>query len=246
VSTFHSDYYGDAGNDVFFSSGFNNTFDGGSGSDTISYEAQDDDPDLSGSGVIIDLASGYAQTRGTNYEETLTSIENAAGTGVADKIYGSSVANKLWGDGGDDVIDGRGGNDIIYGGNGNDDLYGGSGKDKLYGGAGNDYLSGGSGADTFVFTALSDSKANSTRDVIVDFNRAEGDVIDLRSLDADTTHSGNQAFDFIGSHGFSGQAGELRFASNGILSADVDGDGRADFQIKIADFTKMYASDFFL
>ncbi len=237
VATYHSDYYGDAGKDVFFSVGFNNYFNGGAGSDTISYESQDDDQDLSGSGVIIDLAKGYAQTRGTNYQETLVSIENAAGTGVADKIYGSALANKLWGDGG---------NDVIYGAAGNDDLYGGSGRDKLYGGAGNDHLYGGSGADTFVFTALSDSTANTSRDVIFDFSRADDDFIDLRSIDADTTHGGNQAFDFIGSKGFSGEAGELRFASNGILAGDVNGDGRADFQIKIADFTKMYSSDFFL
>ncbi|TWF53320.1 calcium-binding protein [Neorhizobium alkalisoli] len=245
VSTYHSSYYGEAGNDSFFSVGFANNFYGGSGIDTISYESQDDDPDLGGSGVLIDLGKGYAATDGSSDTETLSSIENAIGTGAGDEIYGSSVANKLWGDGGNDVIYGLGGNDTLYGGGGKDDLYGGSGKDKLYGGAGSDYLWGGSGADTFVFTSVSDSKAGASRDVIKDFSRAEDDYIDLRQIDADTTHRGNQAFDFIGSKAFSGEAGELRFSA-GIVSGDVDGDGRADFQIKVAGLTKMYASDFFL
>jgi serralysin len=243
VSTYHSDYYGESGNDSFFSVGYQNYFNGGSGTDTISYETQDEDDDLAGLGVSIDLGKGTAQTLGTSYKETLVSIENAIGTGASDKIYGSSVANKLWGDAGNDLIDGKGGNDTLYGGAGNDDLYGGSGNDKLYGGSGNDHLYGGSGADTFVFTSISDSKANSSRDVIQDFSRSQDDYIDLRTIDADTTFGGNQSFDFIGSKGFSGEAGELRF-SGGIVSGDVNGDGYADFSIKVAGMTKMYDSDF--
>ena len=263
VSTYHSDYYGEEGNDTFFSVGFNNYFNGGSGIDTISYQSQDDDPDLDGLGVVIDLQDGYAQTRGTRYEEKLVSIENAEGTGVSDKIYGSSAANTLWGgagndslygrngndklygDQGNDYLSGSNGNDRLYGGSGNDELSGGAGNDLLYGGTGRDYLTGGSGADTFVFTSLSDSRPGSARDVITDFSRGDGDYIDLRSIDADTSRSGNQAFDFIGTKGFSGEAGELRFKS-GIVSGDVDGDGVADFQIKVDDFTKMYAGDFLL
>lgn len=263
VSTYHSDYYGEDGNDTFFSVGFNNYFHGGAGNDTISYQSQDNDVDLSGAGVVIDLQAGYADTRGTSYTEKLVSIENAEGTGVSDKIYGSSGANKLWGgagndsvygrdgsdtiygDSGNDYLSGGNGNDRLYGGSGNDDLSGGAGNDKLYGGSGNDYLTGGSGADTFVFASLSDSRAGSARDVITDFSRGDDDYIDLRSIDADTTRGGNQAFDFIGTSSFSGEAGELRFKS-GIVSADVNGDGVADFQVKVDDFTKMYAGDFLL
>ena len=40
-------------------------------------------------------------------------------------------------------------------------------------------------------------------------------------------------------------AGELRF-SGGIVSGDVNGDGRADFEIKMNGVTKMYSDDFFL
>lgn len=96
-----------------------------------------------------------------------------------------------------------------------------------------------------MFASLSDSRANSTRDVITDFSRAEDHYIDLRSIDADSISAGNQAFDFVGSRSFSGEAGELRF-KNGILSGDVDGDGYADFQLKVDDQTKMYSGAFLL
>jgi serralysin len=246
VSTFQSDYYGEDGNDSFFSIGFRNYFSGGTGIDTISYEAQDDDADLSGKGVIVDLSNRYAQTRGTSYEETLSSIENVVGTGAADKIYGSSVSNTIWADAGHDTINGRSGNDSIFGGVGNDDLLGSAGNDKLYGGSGNDHLYGGSGADTFAFVRATDSAPNSLRDVIMDFSRTDDDYIDLRSIDADVTYSGNQAFLFVGSRGFSGEAGELRFTADGILAGDVNGDGSSDFQIEVSGYSKMYSSDFFL
>lgn len=263
VSTYHSEYYGEDGNDAFFSVGFRNYFNGGSGIDTISYESQDEDIDLSGRGISIDLERGLAATKGTSYKEYLSSIENAIGTGVADTIYGSSVANKLWGDGGNDVLSGKGGNDTVYGGSGNDKLYGDTGNDKLYGetgndqlfggtgndqlfgGAGTDYLNGGTGADTFVFTTWSESAVGSKRDVIQDFYASEDDYIDLHAIDADTTFGGNQSFSFIGSKAFTGEAGELRF-SGGIISGDVNGDGVADFQIAVTGVTKMYSGDFYL
>jgi len=68
--------------------------------------------------------------------------------------------------------------------------------------------------------------------VITDFHRSEIDVIDLSTIDADTTWSGNQSFTYIGGNAFSGEAGELNFRS-GIISGDVNGDGYADFQIRV-------------
>lgn len=185
VFTFHSDYYGESGNDTFYSSGFNNLFDGGSGTDAISYELQDEDPDLAGLGVVVDLRGGYAYTKGTDYEETLVSIENAVGSGAADRLYGSSGVNKLWGSTGNDYIYGDAGNDSLYGEGGNDSVLGGSGNDLLSGGSGNDRLAGGSGvdrlfgnagADRFLFnTALS---ASTNVDLIEDFSVAD-DTIEL-------------------------------------------------------------------
>lgn len=245
VSTYQSIYNGEAGNDSFFSVGWANTFHGGAGIDMISYETQDSDADLSGTGVYVDLGQGFA-TATSEEDETLISIENAVGTGYGDTLRGSNGANSLWGDAGVDLIRGFGGNDKLYGGTGNDKLYGDGGNDRLYGNAGRDFLQGGTGADTFYFSAVSDSRAGtSARDVIDDFYRSEDDLINLSGIDANTRASGNQAFSFIGSSSFSNTAGELRF-SGGVLSGDVNGDRVADFQVAVSDVTRMYASDFIL
>ncbi|MDI7861192.1 calcium-binding protein [Rhizobiaceae bacterium n13] len=245
VTTNQSDYYGENGNDYFFSVGFNNYFNGGSGNDTISYETQDADPDLYALGVYIDLGRGFAQTFETDFQEELRGIENAIGTGVADDIYGSGVNNTLWGDAGADIVSGLAGNDVLYGGTGWDDLYGGSSRDKLIGGRGYDLQWGGTGADTFIFESINDSVVGSNRDVVEDFSRSQGDLIDLRPIDADATSSGNQSFFFIGTASFSDTAGELRF-SNGILAGDTTGDGAADFQVAVNGWNKLTASDFLL
>jgi serralysin len=48
-------------------------------------------------------------------------------------------------------------------------------------------------------------------DVIGDFSRAGGDVIDLSAVDANETISGNQAFTFIGAGRSSGNPGEISY-----------------------------------
>lgn len=188
VSTFHSDYYGESGNDTFYSVGFNNLFNGGTGTDVVSYELQDDDPELAGSGVVVNLRDEYSYSRGTDYEEILISVENAVGTGVSDQLYGSTGSNSLWGSGGADYISGNAGNDRLYGENGNDTVIGGSGNDLVSGGSGNDRLSGytgndilegGTGADRFLFNSTLNSTANV--DEITDFNVTD----DTIELDAD-------------------------------------------------------------
>ncbi|MGY3926150.1 type I secretion C-terminal target domain-containing protein [Aeromonas simiae] len=76
-----------------------------------------------------------------------------------------------------------GANDILVGGAGDDILVGGAGDDVLAGGAGNDILSGGSGADTFVWRAGDEGTGERPAvDRVLDFNRHEGDCLDLREL----------------------------------------------------------------
>lgn len=70
-----------------------------------------------------------------------------------------------------------GGNDIIHGGAGDDLIFGQEGHDIISGDAGHDVIYGGSGADTFVFNSVSEGV-----DDIMDFNTAEGDVIDVSSI----------------------------------------------------------------
>lgn len=151
---------------------------------------------------------------------------------------------------GNDVIKATKYADTFWGGTGNDTLYGYAGNDRLEGGAGADKLHGGAGADTFVFRSVKDSTvAAGGRDTIVDFSQAEKDRIDLKAIDADTTLAKNQAFSFIADKAFSKDAGELRYEKKDgdtFVHGDVDGDGKADFSIRIdasIDFTK---ADFIL
>jgi Ca2+-binding RTX toxin-like protein len=102
------------------------------------------------------------------------------------------------------------------GGNGSDALYGDNGQDTLVGGNGRDFLTGGNGADTFVWWEASETSTGpANADVIRDFNRADGDVIDLGSIDANIYSGGNQAFTFVGTDPFSGTPGELRYYHSG-------------------------------
>jgi serralysin len=224
VSTFKSRYFGEAGNDVFFSEGWANVFNGGAGVDTISYRPRSDDPSLGG--IALSLAQGIAQT-GANRQESLVGIENAEGTNSSDTLIGSAGSNTLKGLANGDSLDGLAGNDI------------------LVGGGGADFLIGGSGADRFVFASVTESRNNGAFDVIGDFSRGQNDEIDLSAIDANTGQSGNQSFRFIGSGDFSGAAGQLRF-DDGFVLGDVNGDRRADIAIELDGVSGMTGGDFIL
>ena len=118
-----------------------------------------------------------------------------------------------------------------------------AGADKLSGLRGADDLAGGFGADRFVYLATGDSTAD-RRDTIRDFGTG-ADVIDLRAIDAERG-AGNQAFDFIGSDGFGGAAGELRIGGGSLVLGDTDGDRSADLVIRLVGRPEVGADDFFL
>ncbi|MGH6735216.1 MAG: M10 family metallopeptidase C-terminal domain-containing protein [Methyloceanibacter sp.] len=126
--------------------------------------------------------------------------------------------------------------DVISGFGGNDTLEGLGGNDTLTGGAGRDILLGGAGRDLFNFDAPSETKKGSQRDKIMDFQRGQDDI-DLRTIDAKTGVSGNNAFKFIGKQDFHDVRGELRYEDKGstvIVQGDRNGDGKADFEIFVA------------
>ncbi|HEX2727402.1 MAG TPA: hypothetical protein VHN20_16390, partial [Beijerinckiaceae bacterium] len=175
-----------------------------------------------------------------------------------DQMYGGAGADTMRGDAGDDRMNGEDGDDLMFGGtgadlllggagndnmfgdDGNDRMFGDAGDDRMTGGAGDDVLTGGlgrdqmvgsAGADRFDFNVLADSVVGANRDVVY-FERAEGDSIDVSNIDANATIGGNQAFTFIGTAAFSGAAGQMRF-SGGVLAGDVNGDGTADFEVRI-------------
>jgi Ca2+-binding RTX toxin-like protein len=128
--------------------------------------------------------------------------------------------------------------DVLTGSSQHDAIQGDEGADVLTGGKGRDVLSGGDDNDTFRFVRTTDSLKGNP-DLIADFSHAEGDRIDLHKIDANTKIAGNQAFHFISAQNFHHKAGELHFVSSstgGFVEGDVNGDGKADFQIELDPF----------
>ena len=119
------------------------------------------------------------------------------------------------------------------------------GKDLLVGGRGADVLIGGLLKDTFDFNAVNESRVGLLHDIIRGFSHAQHDKIDLDTIDANTTAGGNQDFHLIGAQGFNGIAGELRFAG-GLVQGDTDGNGVANFEIRVTGLATAVNNDFLL
>jgi len=188
--------WGLQGDDTLNGGAGNDQIDGGVGSDLVTYWDAT-------AGVTASLANGAAQNTGGSGSDTLWNIEHLSGSAFGDVLEGSSAANTLRGENGNDVIRGLGGGDWLLGGAGND---------ILEGGGGVDVLTGGSGADLFRYVSFADAALATQRtedgsswweylqpEVITDFNRAEGDRIDLSWIDARADLAGDQGFVFKGS-----------------------------------------------
>lgn len=169
-----------------------------------------------------------------------------------DSVSGGFGDDRILGNDGNDILSGDEGNDQIFGGAGDDTIDGGLGNDMINGGPGQDTLTGGLGADTFVFHVNGDTTATvdlSTATTIADFSVLEGDRIQLSDMDADLNVDGNQAFSFLGDGGFSHTAGELRADvtdGNTYLYGDQNGDGSADFVIRLDGVVALQTADFVL
>ena len=139
---------GSSGDDVLEGGAGADGLSGGRGIDTISYRSSD-------TGVTVNLKEGTSEG-GHADGDTITEIENIAGSGYRDVLVGDDGANSLNGDAGDDELkggigvdrlDGNLGDDWLYGGNGADELRGGEGNDRLFGEVGDDDLYGNVGDD---------------------------------------------------------------------------------------------------
>ncbi|MGK9169221.1 hypothetical protein KXR53_23100 [Inquilinus limosus] len=111
-----------AGNDTLVGGAGADTLDGGDGIDLVAYYFEGP-----ASGVSVNLETGT--TGGAAAGDTLTSIEQLAGTDFADTLTGDAGDNNLTGRAGDDVLVGGDGNDVLAGGAGGDSLDGGNGTD---------------------------------------------------------------------------------------------------------------------
>jgi serralysin len=194
---------------------------------TIFDSAGNDTLDLSGwnSDSVIKLKSGsFSSCNEMTFNIAIAyscTIENAAGGGGNDTIFGNEVANALKGN---------------------------SGNDRLFGGDGADIISGGSGSDGFLYQRIRESGVTSEgRDTIVGFSSRNGDVILLSEIDANQNRSGDQDFEFMNQKAFTGKAGELRVvhaSGDTLVLADVDGDRSEDFSILLRGKLDLAAHDF--
>ncbi len=166
--------------------------------------------------VTVTASDGIAEVSKTLTIEVTDVLEKLVGDGEANTLKGGIGADHIKANGGDDTLVGRAGDDI------------------LIGGRGADKLTGGDGADRFVFRTGDSGATTKTADVLRDVTKA--DTIDLAGWDADATRKGDQAFDFIGRAKFGGEAGELRVVREETrtwIEGDTDGDGKADFLIRL-------------
>jgi hypothetical protein len=187
-------------------------------------------PSVNGSaGWVLDTSDGFNDLITVAIASNTVEINGGDG---GDTMIGSSGANNLNGGDGNDVLYGLGGNDTLKGGNGSDYLDGGAGNDTLTGGAGDDYLLGGSGADTFRINAPTEGLGH-----ILDFDAAQGDVIDLLASAFGLAPGADVGAMFGSDATANAQSAGERFhfdTANHTLYYDADGSGTAIAAVALA------------
>ncbi|MCC0804874.1 calcium-binding protein [Methylobacterium sp. W2] len=223
------DATGNEGDNSLIGNSGENRLDGGAGDDRLAGR-EGDDTLVGGTGAdvmrggtgndtyVVDDAGDHAiEQPGQGFDTVRSSVSYTMETNIEKLVLAGS-------------------DDLTANGNvGRNQIYGNVGDNTIYGDDGRDLLFGRDGADTFVFKAITDSDvAVAGRDIIKDFDFAEGDRIDLSGIDANLGQAGDQGFQFVGTDAFSGQAGELRTkygGGNTLVQGDTDGDGAADFAV---------------
>ena len=195
-----------------------------------------------GQGDVGTLAVVVTASDGTeSASDTFEIVIGGGGTGGGEDIFGTFGA---------DDITGTDASERIFGLLGADDIMAGAGNDTIWGGSGADFMWGEAGADTFAFDFARESPYKARKfDVLMDFNSAEGDKIDLSAMDANLLRFGNQTFRFEGSgDGWAGRGRiDYNFANGDTrVFGYVDRDKSPDFYLEIEGIVDLQASDFIL
>jgi hypothetical protein len=207
------------------------TYVGGGGYDTVTYEGRTEDLSLSPDGVADDGAAGERDNIGTD-------VMGVGGGHGADTMTGNERRNVFAGGEGDDVLAGGGGDDHLVGASGADRLTGAEGQDLLGGEDGDDMLDGGTGVDRYYGDSVGACIAYSCPSGRDDIRARDGEREEIScgpgtdTLEADATdviYDSVSAVDQCEGHlgtaaGPNGApAGAARFA---VLGAKVDRRGR--------------------
>lgn len=235
--------------------GGDDTYDGLSGNDQINGGAGNDTLRAGGpigtniGGSRIDGGSGNDLLIAGSGQDTLSGGDDSDtlyggdgddaldGGDGSDKLYGGEGDDSLFG--GDwingnssdtaDLLDGGAGDDQLNGWEGDDHLFGGAGNDLLHGSYGTDTLTGGAGADIFSYTSAIDGN-----DVILDFNRAEGDKIDISGSDSNLSGKDGQTGWWFAGDSY---RSDLQSDGRGQIVVIANGDGTYTFSAYYANTT---------
>src|SRR5262245_38790458 len=203
------DLYGLTGADTLWGGLGNDRLDGGAGVDTMRGEAGNDSYYVNTSADMVIEAAG----EGSDSVQTYATYSLAAGS----EIESLRPADPL----GTAAID-------LVGNEFGQSITGNNGQNTIVGGGGQDFLSGWGGGDVFVWTSTAETGVGGAEaDVIVDFDRASGDLMAFNPIDANETIAGDQAFVFIGTAEFTA-AGQIRYFTTAddetYILLNTDGD----------------------
>ena len=187
---------------------------------------------------IIDADTLFGTRTGTSWQIT--------GGNGADTVIGSFRDEIIWGDSKDNTDTASNGADTLIGGGGKDQIHGGNGADIISGDQGADTLWGDRGGDTFKYNYQSSDGGDSdavnhlwssvSGDWIKDFNKVDGDKLDLSGFNGHLT--GANAPDMLQSATGPSAYG-VWIATQGntgtdkVVFIDTNGDGLADVAIRV-------------
>lgn len=219
---------GGSGGDILKGSTGQENFNGGGGSDRLTYDDHSGTTTITLDGVANDGTGTENDNVNADIERFLLGSGNDSWTGDGDgeTVDGGGGADTLRGNGGTDDLDGQGGADTIEGGAANDTLTGGTGNDTVRGGTENDTITSGDNDDQVQGDAGNDTiTTGSGNDTVTG-----GEGTDTITLDAgNDTADGDGANDTLngGADADTLRGGEGNDTLNGNDGSDPVLDGGA-------------------
>src|SRR5262245_4193498 len=221
---------GDGGSDTIAGGGSNDIIDGDANADTM----------LGGQGddifIVDDFNDVVLEYANEGFDQVQTSVSYALTAGSEVEVLYADPATttapiNLVGNEFDNFLTGNDGVNI------------------LAGGLGLDTLRGNGVGDIFLWSSAAESSP-SHPDVVVDFNRAEGDLLHFTTIDANDTvpGDGDQNFTFMDTAAFTAP-GQINWYTNGtdtFIQLNTNADMAADAVIQVNGVHTVDASWFFL